>query len=85
MKVDRIFQNIVKTNYGRIIKGGSRGYDYGVYISESKDQKNIEHKLYYVSRNGNWVKSFLKFYSDNKQYKAITSKAKDLKDVDSKK
>lgn len=81
MKVNRILQSVVKTSYGKILKGGSRGYDYGVYVSESKDQKNIEHKLYYVSRNGQWVKSFLKFYSNNQQYKAITSKAKDLKDV----
>ena len=76
MKVNRVFQYTVKTSYGKIIKGSSRGYDYGVYIAESKDQKNIEHKLYYVSRNGNWVKSFLKFFSNNKQYKSISSKAK---------
>lgn len=77
MKVNRILQSVIKTSYGKILKGSSRGYDYGVYISESKDQKNIEHKLYYVSRNGQWVKSFLKFYSNNQQYKAITSKAKE--------
>lgn len=79
MKVNRILQSTVKTSYGKIIKGGSRGYDYGVYVSESKDHKHIEHKLYYVSQNGQWLKSFLKFYSNNQQYKSITSKAKDIK------
>lgn len=64
------------TSYGRRIHGQSRGYDLDVYIKENDISKEVEHKLYCVFENGKWVKSFLRYFSDNKLHKEIRSEAK---------
>ena len=64
------------TSYGRRIHGESRGCDLDVYIKENDISKEVEHKLYCVFKEGSWVKSFLRYFSDNKLYKEIRSQAK---------
>ena len=75
------FRNIYKytkqTSYGKCIHGKSaKGLDYDVYIDNDKRTGNVMYKLYYVSKNNKWVKSVLRFFSDNKAYKEIRSEAK---------
>jgi hypothetical protein len=70
-------QYIKLTSYGKCIHGKSmRGYDYDVYVSEDRRTGKIMHKLYYVTKNNEWVKSFLRFFSNNKAYKEIKSESK---------
>lgn len=71
-----IYKETIKTRYGKCIFGNSRGYDYSVYIQQDKRTGNIESKLYYVAKNNKWVKSFLRFFSNNKVYKEIRSYGK---------
>lgn len=73
---NKIFTKVIKTSYGKHIKGNSRGYDYDVYIRENPETKDIIHKLYYVRKDGNWIKSRLLYFEDNKIVQAIRSKAK---------
>lgn len=61
------------TSYGKRIHGISNGLDYDVYIKENQVSKNIEHKLYCVFKEGNWIKSFLRFFNDNKLSKELRS------------
>lgn len=72
----RIFERVIKKSYGQCIHGTSKGYDYDVYVAEDKKTKNIIHKLYYITKNGKWVKSILRFYSNNKLSNEIRSIAK---------
>ena len=72
-----VIEYIKLTSYGKCIHGHSkRGLDYDVYIAEDKQTKNVEHKLYYVAKDNKWVKSILRFFSDNKAYKELRSQAK---------
>jgi hypothetical protein len=47
-----------------------------VYIKENPVSKEVEHKLYCVFKDGNWVKSFLRYFSGDKLHKEIRSVAK---------
>ena len=78
MKVSpiKIYKQTIITRYGRRISGSSRGYEYDVFIKEDNGQ--IEHKLYYVRKAGEWIKSRLLYFSNNKQYKEIRSQNKCL-------
>ena len=70
-------QYVKSTSYGKCIHGKSmRGYDYDVYISTDKRTGKIMHKLYCITRNNKWVKSFLRFFSNDKIYKEIKSESK---------
>jgi len=72
-----VIEYIKQTSYGKCIHGRSkRGLDYDVYVAENKQTKNIEHKLYYVSKNNKFIKSILRFFSDNKAYKELKSESK---------
>lgn len=72
-----VIQYIKSTSYGRCIHGKStRGFDYDVYVATDKRTGNIMHKLYYITKDNKWVKSFLRFFSNNKAYKEIRSDAK---------
>lgn len=71
MKIRPIYKQTLITRYGRHIIGNNRGYDYDVYIKENNGQ--IEHKLYYVRHLGEWLKSKLLFFEDNKLIKEIKS------------
>ena len=64
------------TSYGKCIHGSNRGFDYDVYVCTDKRTGNIMHKLYYITRDNKWVKSFLRFFSNNKAYKEIRGQAK---------
>ena len=71
-----IYKYTKLTSYGKCIHGSNRGFDYDVYVSTDKRTGNIEHKLYYVTKNNKWIKSVLRFFSGNKVYKEIRSQAK---------
>lgn len=72
-----VIQYIKQTSYGKCIHGKSkRGFDYDVYVSTDKRTGNVAHKLYYVTKDNKWVKSFLRFFSNNKAYKEIRSDAR---------
>lgn len=72
-----VIQYIKSTSYGKCTHGYSkRGFDYDVYVSTDKKTGNIQHKLYYITKNNKWVKSVLRFFSENKVYKELRSQAK---------
>jgi hypothetical protein len=72
-----VIQYIKPTSYGKCIHGKSaRGFDYDVYVKENEITKDIEHKLYCVSKDNKFIKSVLKFFSGNKVYKELRSQAK---------
>lgn len=59
----------IPTSYGKRISGSARGYDYDVFVKEANGQ--IVHKLYYVKKAGQWIKSRLLYFVDNKQVKEV--------------
>ena len=70
-------EHIKPTSYGKCIHGKSvRGFEYDAYVAEDKQTGNIMHKLYYVSKDNKFVKSVLRFFSDNKVYKELRGQAK---------
>lgn len=70
---NKIFTESNKTWYGFNIRGKSRGYDYDVHVAVDNRTKKIMHKLYCVTENHKWIKSFLRYFSDNKVHKEIRS------------
>ena len=75
---NKIYQYTKATSYGKCIHGQSRGFDYDVYVVENKQTGNIEQKLYYITKDNKWVKSFLRFFSGNKLHKEIKSYNKNV-------
>ena len=75
-----VYKNTKKTSYGERVRGIINGYQVDVYTAYNED-KTKKHKLYYVSRAGQWVKSKLDFFKDNKKYKTVKSNAKNLSGV----
>lgn len=73
---NKIYQFTKYTSYGKCIHGQSRGFDYDVYVAKDKRTGNIAYKLYYITKDNKWVKSFLKFFSNNKLHKEVRSVAK---------
>ena len=71
-----IYKFTKSTSYGKRIHGESRGYDLDVYVKENKVSKNIEHKLYCIFKDDKWIKSYLRFFNNDKLCKEIRSKAK---------
>lgn len=72
-----VIQYIKQTSYGRCIHGKSaRGFDYDVYVAQDEQTGNIAHKLYYVAKDNKFIKSVLRFFSNNKVYKEIRGQAK---------
>lgn len=71
----KFYQRTTQTSYGKCIKGTNGNYDYSVYVSENPLTKIIATKLYYITKKNKWVKSFLRFYRDNKVVKEIRSQA----------
>lgn len=65
------YQFAKPTAYGKRIHGGNNGLDYDVYVDGNKE--NTFYKLYYITKNNKWVKSVLKFFSNNKLYKEVRS------------
>lgn len=68
-----IYQSTRVKRYGRVIQGIYKGFNIDIYIAENQGQ--IEHKLYYVQKAGEWVKSKLVFFKNNKKSKIVTSNA----------
>ena len=69
-----VIQYIKPTSYGKCIHGKSaRGFDYDVYVAQDEHTGNVVHKLYYITKDNKWVKSFLKFFRGNKVYKEVKS------------
>lgn len=68
---NRIYKYTKPTLYGKRIYGDKNGVEYNVYVDGN--DKNIFYKLYMVYKNDKWVKSVLKFFSDNKLYKEVKS------------
>lgn len=84
MKIDPInFKGIYKytkpTSYGKCLYGQSSEYNYSIHVNTDTRTGRILHKLYYVTKKNNWVKSFLRFFSDDKAYKEIRSYASGTK------
>ena len=72
-----IYKFTKATSYGKCIHGKStKGFDYDVYVATDKHTGDVIHKLYYVTKNNKWVKSILRFFSNNKVYKELRSQAK---------
>ena len=71
-----IYKYTKLTSYGRCIHGENNGKSYDVYVSVNKATGNIEHKLYYITKNNRWFKSILRLFSNNKAYKELRSQAK---------
>lgn len=63
------------TSYGRRIIGNNDKYNFDVYVAEDI-KGNVAHKLYCVWENNKWVKSFLRFFDNNKMCKEIRSESK---------
>ena len=71
---NKIYQFTKPTSYGKCIHGHSkRGFDYDVYVDSNGGGRNIMYKLYYITKDNKWVKSFLRFFSGNKVYKEVKS------------
>lgn len=69
-----VIQYVKQTSYGKCIHGKSaRGFDYDVFIDNKGGSKNVMYKLYYITKDNKWVKSFLRFFSGNKVYKEVKS------------
>lgn len=69
---NKIYQFAKPTAYGKRIHGiSANGLDYDVYVDGNKE--NTFYKLYYITKNNKWVKSVLKFFSNNKLYKEVRS------------
>jgi hypothetical protein len=69
-----VIQYVKPTSYGKCIHGKStRGFDYDVYVCTDKRTGNIMHKLYYITKNNKFIKSALRFFSNNKAYKEVKS------------
>ena len=66
-----IYQNTKIKRYGRVIQGVYKGFNIDIYIAEN--QGKLEHKLYYVKKAGEWIKSKLVYFSDNKKSKTVLS------------
>lgn len=75
---NKIYQYTKVTSYGKCIHGQSRGFDYDVYVVENKQTGNIEQKLYYITKDNKWIKSFLRFFSGNKFHKEVKSYNKNI-------
>jgi hypothetical protein len=68
-----IYKYTKLTSYGKCIHGSNRGFDYNVYVCTDKRTGNIMHKLYYITKDNKFVKSALRFFSNNKAYKEVKS------------
>ena len=66
-----IYKYTLPKRYGELIHGTSRGYNYDVYVDGNKEK--TFYKLYMVYKNNKWVKSVLKYFSNNKLYKEVRS------------
>lgn len=75
---NKIYQFTKPTSYGKCIHGQSRGLDYDVYVATDRRTGDIMHKLYYITKGNKWIKSFLRFFSNNKVYKELKSYAEAL-------
>ena len=69
-----IYQSTKVKRYGRIIHGLYKGLNIDIYIAEN--QGKIEHKLYYVHKAGEWIKSKLVYFTDNRKSKIVNSESK---------
>lgn len=70
----QIYQGTTKTvrDYGTVIcdTGVFRDKKIEIYKAFGKQGK-LEHKLFYLSRMMNWIKSKLIYYSNGKKYKTV--------------
>lgn len=80
----RIYQGTTKTvrDYGTVIcdTGLYKNHKIEIYSMINNNGK-LEHKLYYVSKLMNWLKSKLVYYSDGKKYKELRSERKCLNET----
>lgn len=73
------FKGIINTSitsYGKRIRGKSRDLNYDVYIKDDVLTGEVEYKLYYITKDNKWIKSFLRYFKGNKLIKEIRSEAK---------
>lgn len=66
-----IYKYTKLTGYGSKITGKIKDYTLDIYIAQDKGR--LRHKLYYLKKAGEWVKSKLIYFSNNKPYKVIKS------------
>ena len=64
-----IYKGTKLTGYGNKITGKIKDYTLDIYIAQDKGK--LKHKLYYLKKAGEWVKSKLIYFSNNKPYKVI--------------
>ena len=71
-----IYRGTRPTYYGNVISGVGRNKKLDIYTAYHSDG-SLKHKLYYLTDNfGNWIKSKLKFFKDNKCYYTARSERK---------
>ena len=67
-----IYKGTKPTRYGRIDTGIINGKKLDIYYSY--ENRQIKHKLYYLTDNiGNWIKSKLIYFDDKGERKVIRS------------
>lgn len=76
-----IYTGTTKTirDYGTVIcdTGVFKDKKIEIYSAFGKQGK-LEHKLFYVSKMMNWLKSKLVYYSNNKKWKEVRSQRKEF-------
>ena len=66
-----IYKGTKITSYGYIDMGKIKDYTIDIYVAKNNNTNKIKHKLYYLKKAGQWIKSKLIYFSDNKPYKVI--------------
>lgn len=67
----QIYKGTKITSYGYIDMGKIKDYTIDIYVAKNNNTNKIKHKLYYLKKAGQWIKSKLIYFSDNKPYKVI--------------
>lgn len=67
-----IYRGTMKTHYGKVDTGIFKDKKLDIYYSYENNE--LKHKLYYLQdKLGNWLKSKLVFFKDNKPEKVVRS------------
>lgn len=66
-----IYKQTKPTSYGKRISGLYKDYEIDVYIAEKAGK--LQHKLYYVRKCGEWLKSKLVYFENGIKSKVVHS------------